>query len=82
MWPILAAVAVLASAMHGGGKYGRWIDDLGRDDPAVRDEASLRLRAAGRAAWPELEAAAEAHPDMETRSRCRFENNSSQTENR
>src|SRR2546428_595607 len=32
MWAVLA-VAVLMSALHGGGKYGRWIDDLGRDDP-------------------------------------------------
>src|SRR6185436_3199206 len=65
------AVAVLTSALDGGGKYGRWIDDLGRDDPAVRDEASLRLRAAGRAAWPELESAASGHPDLEVRGRCR-----------
>jgi HEAT repeat protein len=70
MWVTLA-VAVLASALDGGGKYGRWIDDLGHDDPAVRDEASLHLRAAGRAAWPELDEAAAAHPDLETRSRCR-----------
>src|SRR6185436_19724300 len=65
------AVAVLTSALDGGGKYGRWIDDLGHDDPATRDEASSRLRAAGRAAWPELESAAETHPDLETRQRCR-----------
>src|SRR5437762_3595715 len=70
MWAVLA-VAVLMSVPHGGGKYGRWIEDLGHDDPAVRDEASLRLRTAGRAAWPELEAAAATHPDLETRSRCR-----------
>jgi HEAT repeat protein len=68
---VVLAVAVLLSVPHGGGKYGRWIEDLGHDDPAVRDEASLRLRAAGRAAWPELEDAAAAHPDLETRSRCR-----------
>jgi HEAT repeat protein len=70
MWATLA-VAVLASALTGGGKYGRWIDDLGHDDPAVREEASSRLRAAGRAAWPELDLAAATHPDLETRSRCR-----------
>jgi len=70
MWVTLA-VAVLASALDGGGKYGRWIEDLGHDDPAVRDEASSHLRAAGRAAWPDLEAAAATHPDLETRSRCR-----------
>src|SRR5947207_9158760 len=70
MWAILA-VAVLTLAPHGGGKYGRWIDDLGQDDPVVRDEASSRLRAAGRAAWPELDAAALNHPDLETRNRCR-----------
>src|SRR5262245_28729895 len=64
------AVAVLMSVPQGGGKYGRWIDDLGHDTPAVREEASSRLRAAGRAAWPELEAAAAAHPDLETRNRC------------
>src|ERR1051326_6609676 len=71
MWPILAAVAVLASALHGGGKYDRWIDDLGRDDPAVREEASSRPKAAGRAAWPELESAADSHPALELRGRCR-----------
>jgi HEAT repeat protein len=70
MWAMLA-VAVLASVLNGGGKYGRWIEDLGHDDPAVRDEASLHLRAAGRAAWPALEAAAATHPDLETRQRCR-----------
>jgi HEAT repeat protein len=70
MWVTLA-VAVLASAFNGDGKYGRWIDDLGHDDPAVRDEASLRLRAAGRAAWPDLETASSTHPDLEIRSRCR-----------
>src|SRR5436190_4998271 len=70
MWATLA-VAVLASALDGDGKYGRWIDDLGHDDPAVRDEASSHLRAAGRAAWPDLETAAITHPDLETRNRCR-----------
>src|SRR5688572_17879830 len=68
---LVLAVAVLTTVAQGGGKYGRWIDDLGHDTPAVRDEASCRLRAAGRAAWPELDAAALAHPDLETRSRCR-----------
>ena len=68
---LVLAVAVLTTTPQGGGKYGRWIDDLGHDTPAVRDEASSRLRAAGRAAWPELDAAALAHPDLETRSRCR-----------
>ena len=68
---IVLAVAVLVSVPQGGGKYGRWIDDLGHESPAARDEASSKLRAAGRAAWPELETAAEAHPDLETRSRCR-----------
>src|SRR5687767_682317 len=67
----MLAVAVLLSVPQGGGKYGRWIEDLGHDSPAVRDAASSLLRAAGRAAWPELESAAEAHPDIETRSRCR-----------
>ena len=70
MWAVLA-VAVLMSVPPGGGKVGRWIEDLGHDNPAVRDEASSRLNAAGRAAWPELEAAAASHPDPETRSRCR-----------
>lgn len=70
MYAVLA-VAVLMSVPQGGGKYGRWIDDLGHDTPAVREQASSRLRAAGRAAWPDLEAAADAHPDLETRSRCR-----------
>ena len=68
---LVLAVAVLMSVPQGGGKFGRWIDDLGHESPAVREEASLRLRAAGRAAWPELEAAGTHHPDLETRSRCR-----------
>src|SRR5262245_28889569 len=68
---LVLAVAVLVSVPQGGGKYGRWIDDLGHDTPAVREEASSRLRAAGRAAWPELETAAAAHSDLEIRSRCR-----------
>src|SRR5215831_17774568 len=68
---VVLAVAVLVSVPQGGGKYGRWIDDLGHDSPVVREEASSRLRAAGRAAWPELDAAAVSHPDLETRSRCR-----------
>jgi HEAT repeat protein len=67
----MLAVAVLVSLPQGGGTYGRWIDDLGHDSPAVREEASSRLRAAGRAAWPELEEAATIHPDLEIRSRCR-----------
>jgi HEAT repeat protein len=70
MWAVLA-VAVLMSVPPGGETYGRWIEDLGHDDPAIREEASLHLRAAGRAAWPDLESAAATHPDLETRSRCR-----------
>ena len=68
---VVLAVAVLMSLPQGGGKYGRWIDDLGQDTPARREEASSHLRAAGRAAWPELEAAAAGHADLEIRSRCR-----------
>src|SRR5262245_48844363 len=67
----MLAVAVLMSVPQGGGKYGRWIDDLGHESPAVRDDALSKLRAAGRAAWPDLEAAADNHPDLETRCRCR-----------
>jgi HEAT repeat protein len=67
---LVLAVAVLCSAPDGGGKYGRWIDDLGHDDPAVREAASCSLRSAGRAAWAELDLAARTHPDLETRSRC------------
>lgn len=70
MWAELA-VAVLMSVPSGGGKYGRWIDDLGHDDPVVREEASAHLKAAGRDAWAELEAGAAHHPDLETRCRCR-----------
>lgn len=65
------AVAVLLSLPQGAGKFGRWIEDLGQDDPAAREAASSRLRAAGRAAWPELDAAALQHPDPEVRFRCR-----------
>lgn len=68
---VVLAVAVLWSVPQGGGKFGRWIDDLGHDTPAAREEAASRLRAAGRAAWPELEAAAASHSDLEIRSRCR-----------
>ncbi len=64
------AVAVLSAFQTEGGKFGRWIDDLGQDDPALRSEASLRLNTAGRSAWPSLEAAALQHPDLETRTRC------------
>jgi len=64
-------VAVLTAFQTEGGTYGRWIDDLGRDDPAIRSGASSHLHAAGRAAWPALDAAALGHPDLETRLRCR-----------
>src|SRR4051812_17496431 len=66
----MLAVAVLSAFQTEGGKFGRWIEDLGLDDPAVRAEASLHLTAAGRGAWPALESAASLHPDLETRSRC------------
>src|SRR4051812_19997019 len=67
----MLAVAVLSAFQTEGGKFGRWIEDLGLDDPAVRAEASLHLTAAGRGAWPALESAASRHPDLETRSRCK-----------
>lgn len=67
----MLAVAVLSAFQSEGGKFGRWIEDLGQDDPAVRSGASSYLKAAGRAAWPALDAAALRHPDLETRSRCR-----------
>jgi HEAT repeat protein len=67
---VALAVAVLWSLPPEGGQLGRWIDDLGHDDPAVRYEASLHLKAAGRAAWADLEAAGRSHPDLETRARC------------
>src|SRR6187549_4258705 len=67
----MLAVAVLSAFQTEGGKFGRWIEDLGQDDPAVRAEASLHLGAAGRGAWPALEAASSRHPDLETRSRCK-----------
>jgi HEAT repeat protein len=70
MFEVLA-VAVLMCVPQGDEKYGRWIDDLGHERPARRDEASSHLRSAGRAAWPALEAAADTHPDLEIRSRCR-----------
>src|SRR5258708_23542238 len=63
-------VAVLCSLHPEVGQVGRWIEDLGHDNPVVRDRASLQLRAAGRAAWPDLEAASRLHPDLEIRSRC------------
>ncbi|MBV8881617.1 MAG: HEAT repeat domain-containing protein [Planctomycetaceae bacterium] len=68
---VTLTVAVLCSLLPEGGQVGRWIENLGHDNPAVRNEASFHLKAAGRAAWPDLEAAAENHPDLETRARCR-----------
>lgn len=68
---VALTVAVLCSLLPEGGQVGRWIDTLGHDDPAVRDRASSNLKAAGRSAWAELDAAARAHPDLEVRSRCR-----------
>jgi HEAT repeat protein len=67
---VALAVAVLCTLPPEGGQVGRWIEDLGHDDPAVRDRATLHLRAAGRAAWPDLEAASRVHPDLEIRARC------------
>jgi len=67
---VTLTVAVLCSLPPGGGQVGRWIEDLGHDSPAVRDSASLHLKTAGRAAWPDLEAASRTHPDLEIRARC------------
>lgn len=67
---VALAVAVLCTLPPEGGQVGRWIEDLGHDDPAVRDQASLHLRAAGRAVWADLEAASRVHPDLEIRARC------------
>jgi HEAT repeat protein len=79
-------VAAALSALQGAGEpfdpgapgglaqdkpHRPWIDDLGADDPALRSAAALRLRSAGRAAWPALEDAARAHPDPEARARAR-----------
>jgi HEAT repeat protein len=63
-------VAVLCSLLPENGQVGRWIEDLGHDNPVVRNAASLHLKAAGRGAWPDLEDAALRHPDLEVRSRC------------
>src|SRR6185295_17068915 len=63
-------VAVLCALPPEDGQVGRWIEDLGHDNPAIRSGASLHLKAAGRAAWPDLESAALRHPDLEVRSRC------------
>jgi HEAT repeat protein len=67
---VTLTVAVLCSLLPEGGQVGRWIEDLGQDSPAVRDRATLQLRAAGRAAWPDLERASHTHPDLEIRARC------------
>src|SRR5690349_19876497 len=67
---VTLTVAVLCSLHPEGGQVGRWIEDLGHDNPVVRDRASLQLRAAGRAAWPDLDAASRLHPDLEIRARC------------
>ncbi|HVR84080.1 MAG TPA: HEAT repeat domain-containing protein, partial [Planctomycetota bacterium] len=67
---VTLTVAVLCSLLPEGGQVGRWIEDLGQDSPAVRDSASAHLRAAGRAAWPDLETASRIHPDLEIRARC------------
>src|SRR5438045_6470234 len=67
---VTLTVAVLCSLLPEGGLVGRWIEDLGHDNPAVRDSASLNLKAAGRSAWPDLETASRTHPDLEIRARC------------
>src|SRR5579872_2242254 len=67
---VTLTVAVLCSLLPEGGQVGRWIEDLGHDSPAVRDSATVQLRAAGRAAWPDLESASRTHPDLEIRARC------------
>jgi len=67
---VTLTVAVLCSLPPEGGQVGRWIEDLGHDNPVVRDRASLQLRTAGRAVWPDLEAASRLNPDLEIRSRC------------
>ncbi|HZE99964.1 MAG TPA: HEAT repeat domain-containing protein [Planctomycetota bacterium] len=66
---LLVAVLTTVFSLQDG-RVGRSIDDLGHDSPAARDDALLRLKAAGRDAWPELEAASLRHPDLEVRSRC------------
>jgi HEAT repeat protein len=67
---VALAVAVLSTLCPGGGEFGRWIDDLGHETPAVRDAAASHLKAAGRAAWADLEAASRTHPDLDVRFRC------------
>jgi HEAT repeat protein len=69
---VLLSLAVLAGlALPAPGEsYRRWIDDLADESPVVRDAAASRLRGSGRAAWPDLESAARAHPDPECRARA------------
>lgn len=64
-------IGVFVAALMGAAQDpGTWIQDLGHEDPASRDAASARLRAAGRAAWPALEEASQSHPDPEVRGRA------------
>jgi HEAT repeat protein len=66
-----ARVEGAALALLPGETYRRWIDDLADESLVVREAAAGRLRAAGRDAWPDLEAASAKHPDAECRARAR-----------
>src|SRR5579884_3675441 len=71
--PLLAFLVAVSPAAAGPPKPGaeqvaRWIDQLGSDDFAVREEASRHLWAAGQAAEDALTRAARS-PDVEVRRR-------------
>lgn len=61
---VLAALLALAQDAD---DIRRRIEDLAHEDLDIREEAAHRLRAAGRAAWPELRRALD-HSDPEVRS--------------
>jgi HEAT repeat protein len=69
---VLLSLAVLAHlALPAPGEtYRRWIDELAEECPVARENAAVHLRAAGRAAWPDLETASRSHPDPECRARA------------
>ena len=76
-WPLLVLLLVVAVAPAAApppvplpSQIERWIAELGDDDFNLREAASLRLRAAGPAAEPALEKAADS-PDAEVKKRAR-----------
>ncbi|MBI2932157.1 MAG: HEAT repeat domain-containing protein [Planctomycetes bacterium] len=68
--PPLWAAAGQAAGADPQDAFEDWIERLGSDDIAAREDAALRLRRAGRPAWPALRRATRA-PDLEVAARAR-----------